>query len=320
MVPATGLAITALLVPRASASAEPQPTIAEAKAKLKKLNDQAGKVVDEYNLANVRWKEAKKRHDQLNAAYNRQYETVEALRGNLVTMAVSSYQFGGLTGPGLFLAEDPRVLLSGISTVTQLSTGQAEALRTFDSATRTLREQRDKAKDALAATDTARDKLARQKTKTQRLIDEQTKLLRRLGAFRAGDPNSTGKPYTGPASGNARLVLQFAYAQIGKPYQWGGEGPGSYDCSGLSQAAWRAAGVTIPRTTYEQWSWGATRRVPLNLAELRPGDLLFSKGLGHMGIYAGEGNMVHAPQTGDVVKEVALDDYWWGRLLGAVRP
>ncbi|WP_433249503.1 C40 family peptidase [Streptosporangium sp. CA-135522] len=100
----------------------------------------------------------------------------------------------------------------------------------------------------------------------------------------------------------------------------GGEGPGSYDCSGLVQAAWRRAGLDLPRTTWEQWSWGASRRVPLDLNRLQPGDLLFSKGLGHMGMYAGGGKMVYAPPTGDIVKVVDLDDYWWGRLLGAVRP
>ncbi|MFG1694630.1 C40 family peptidase [Nonomuraea sp. NPDC049309] len=84
------------------------------------------------------------------------------------------------------------------------------------------------------------------------------------------------------------------------------------------QAAWRAAGVNLPRTTYTQWAWGASRRVPL--AAVQPGDLLFSKGLGHMGMYVGDGKMIHAPQTGDVVKVVTLDAYWRNRLVGAVRP
>ncbi|WP_431922364.1 C40 family peptidase [Nonomuraea jabiensis] len=76
---------------------------------------------------------------------------------------------------------------------------------------------------------------------------------------------------------------------------------------------WRQGGVELPRTTYTQWNWGAGRRVPLD--QLQPGDLLFSKGLGHMGMYAGNGKMVHAPQTGDVIKISTLDDYWRNRLL-----
>ncbi|MFD8563597.1 NlpC/P60 family protein [Streptosporangium canum] len=317
-----GIAIAALLLmPLDGAIAEPRPTIPQAKAKLKKLNDQAGKVVDRYNLANERWKKAKKQYGQLNGLYNRQRRTVDTLRQDLVTVAVSSYQSGGFaSGQGLLSSSDPQSLLSGLATISQISASRSQSLSAFDAATQTLKQQHDQAKESLTRADKARDTLAEEKTKTERLVAEQTKLLRRLGAFRAGDPNSTGIPYTGSASGNARSALQFAYAQIGKPYQWGGEGPGSYDCSGLAQASWRTAGVSIPRTTWEQWSWGASRRVPLDLNQLRPGDLLFSKGLGHMGMYAGNGKMVHAPRTGDIIKEVDLDDYWWGRLLGAVRP
>lgn len=318
---AAGVVIAILLSPLDGAVAEPRPTLSQARAKLAKLNDQAGKIVDRYNLANERWKKAKKHYDKLNKVYGQQRESVDALRRNLVTLAVSTYQAGGLSGgAGLISSDDPRSLLSGMAAVDQISAGHAESLRTFDAATRALRLQHGKAKDALTEADKARDTLAAERTRTKRLIAEQTKLLRRLGAFRVGDPNSAGITYTGSASGNARTALQFAYAQIGKPYQWGGEGPGSYDCSGLTQTAWRNAGVSIPRTTWEQWSWGAGRRVPLDLNRLQPGDLLFSKGLGHMGMYAGNGKMVHAPRTGDIIKVVDLDDYWWGRLLGAVRP
>lgn len=316
---AAGLAVVALL-PLNGAAAEPQPTIAQAKARLKKLNDLAGKVVDRYNLANERWKKAKKHYDGLSKDYKQQQRTVDLLRGDLVTVAISNYQLGGVSGESLVAGDDPGAVLSSMAMINHVAAGRTEALRTFDTANRALKAKYGKAKEALANADKARDTLAEEKTKAERMVAEQTQLLRRLGAFRVGDPNSPGIPYTGPASGNARLVLEFAFKQVGKPYQWGATGPGSYDCSGFSQASWRQAGVELPRTTYEQWSWGAERRVPLDLNKLQPGDLLFSKGLGHMGIYAGNGKMVHAPQTGDVVKVVDLDDYWWSRLLGAVRP
>jgi peptidoglycan DL-endopeptidase CwlO len=315
-----GLAVIALM-PFDGAVAEPQPTIAQAKAKLRKLNDQAGKVVDRYNAANEQWKKARKTYDRLNADYTRQRRTVDLLRGDLVTLAVSTYQFGGLTGDeGLITSGDPRSTLGGLATINQIAAGRTESLRAFDTANRALKGKNGRAKKALTEADRARLQLAGEKAKTERMVAEQTKLLRRLGAFRSGDPNSAGIAYTGSASGDARLALQFAFRQVGKPYQYGGEGPGSYDCSGLTQASWRSAGIELPRTTWTQWSWGAARRVSLDLDHLQPGDLLFSKGLGHMGMYAGDGKMVHAPRTGDVVKVVELDDYWWGRLLGAVRP
>src|SRR5690606_3452154 len=198
-----------------------------------------------------------------------------------------------------------------------LTAERTSRLAAFDRENRGLKAERDKAEKALAQADEERDEIRKERAEIEKLIKEQKKLLDGLGAYRAGDPNSTGIKYTGPASGDAAKVLQFAYAQVGKPYQFGGTGPGGWDCSGLTQAAWRAAGVSLPRTTWQQWAWGANRRVSLDA--LQPGDLIFSEGLGHVSIYAGEGRIVHAPQTGDVVKLVSLSSYG-RRLVGAVRP
>lgn len=94
-------------------------------------------------------------------------------------------------------------------------------------------------------------------------------------------------------------VLEAAYSQLGVPYVWGGTSPGSgLDCSGLTQYAYRQAGIEIPRVTYDQINVG--RKVSLN--DLQPGDLLFPADTSHVSIYLGDGNVIHAPQTGDVVK------------------
>lgn len=300
-----------------TATAEPSP--AKVRAKLVKLNEQADQVVEQYNQATEAHKKAKKKYDVLNAEVGRKGAQADALRTDLVTAAVSDYQSGPLAGIGRFVGQgSPEKVLGSMAALEQIAQARAAKLRAFQAATKDLRDRRDEAKRVLADAETARDKVRGEKEKVDKLVAEQSKLLRRIGAFNSGDPNSPGIEYTGPASGNALAALQFAYSQIGKPYQYGGTGPGSYDCSGLTQAAWRTAGVELPRTTYTQWSWGSARRVPLNA--LRPGDLLFSKGLGHMGMYAGNGKMVHAPQTGDVIKISDLDDYWRTRLLGAIRP
>lgn len=109
-------------------------------------------------------------------------------------------------------------------------------------------------------------------------------------------------------------ALRFAIGQIGKPYVWGAEGPESYDCSGLTQQAWAAAGRELPRTSQEQWA--TLPRVPLS--ELRPGDLVvYFPGATHVALYLGEGLVVQAPRPGGKVKvsPVAANP-----LLGAVRP
>ncbi|MET9953446.1 C40 family peptidase [Streptomyces sp. NPDC006339] len=109
-------------------------------------------------------------------------------------------------------------------------------------------------------------------------------------------------------------ALRFAVRQIGKPYEWGAEGPDTYDCSGLTQQAWAAAGRTLPRTSQEQWQ--TLPRVPLT--RLRPGDLVvYFPDATHVALYLGDGLVVHAPRPGARIKVSPLAA---NPLLGAVRP
>ncbi|MGP4044880.1 NlpC/P60 family protein [Streptomyces sp. 2A115] len=134
-----------------------------------------------------------------------------------------------------------------------------------------------------------------------------------------GAGTSTG---TGSTSGTdstsytakADKALAFARDQIGKPYVWGASGPGSYDCSGLTQAAWKAAGVTLPRTTWDQVNVGTT--VSVNSAQ--PGDLVFFyDDISHVGIYIGDGMMIHAPKPGAYVREESI---YYMPIHSVVRP
>ncbi|MEU3282688.1 C40 family peptidase [Streptomyces antibioticus] len=130
-------------------------------------------------------------------------------------------------------------------------------------------------------------------------------------------PTSSLSPGGGAVSTKAEKALAFARAQIGKPYVWGATGPGSYDCSGLTQAAWKAAGVTLPRTTYDQVAFGTT--VPLT--DARPGDLVFFyEGVSHVGIYIGNGMMIHAPKPGSYVREESVYHDGESAIHSVVRP
>jgi Cell wall-associated hydrolases (invasion-associated proteins) len=124
----------------------------------------------------------------------------------------------------------------------------------------------------------------------------------------AGTGTGTGEVTGGcPAvtgSGPGYTAAQFACAQIGKPYQYGSSGPNSYDCSGLTQAAWAAAGVSLTHYTGAQWNEGT----PVSRAEAIPGDLVFFyDSLSHVGIYVGNGLMVDAPRTGLNVSMRSID-------------
>jgi cell wall-associated NlpC family hydrolase len=109
-----------------------------------------------------------------------------------------------------------------------------------------------------------------------------------------------------PPSGRASAVIAFAKAQLGEPYLWGGAGPASWDCSGLTMVAWRQAGVSLPHYTGYQWS--ATHRVPLS--DLLPGDLVFFGSSGpashHVGLYVGAGLMIEAPRSGVPVRYASI--------------
>lgn len=123
---------------------------------------------------------------------------------------------------------------------------------------------------------------------------------------------TTYKPAPPQGKGAAQAVA-VARAQIGKPYRWAASGPDAFDCSGLTMYAWRAAGVSLPHSTYAQWA--ATPHI--SQSELQPGDLVYFRSLNHMAIYSGGGMMIEAPHTGLNVREVPLrtSDYY-----GASRP
>ncbi|MEV7722291.1 NlpC/P60 family protein [Streptomyces sp. NPDC088184] len=129
-----------------------------------------------------------------------------------------------------------------------------------------------------------------------------------------GTGTGTGTGSDSGATTKAGQVLAFARAQLGKPYVWGAAGPASYDCSGLTQAAWKSAGVNIPRTTWDQVKIG-TR---VATADLRPGDLVFFyDDISHVGIYKGDGMMIHAPKPGANVREESIYSM---PIYGSVRP
>jgi cell wall-associated NlpC family hydrolase len=122
------------------------------------------------------------------------------------------------------------------------------------------------------------------------------------------------------SSSYASAAIAYARQQIGKPYLWGGTGPDSFDCSGLTMMAYRAAGVDIPRTADEQWLWGPQ----VSPSQVEPGDLVFFAGAdgtatapGHVGIVIGHGLMIDAPSTGFLVR---IEPYTNSGAIGFTRP
>ncbi|MFE0786074.1 NlpC/P60 family protein [Streptomyces mutabilis] len=165
--------------------------------------------------------------------------------------------------------------------------------------------------------------LAKQQAAERERQEREQAAQRESGAGSGSGGSSGGTGTTEPSAPDASYgtkaekALAFARAQIGKPYVWGATGPGSYDCSGLTQAAWKAADVTLPRTTYDQVNAGTT--VPVSQAQ--PGDLVFFyDDLSHVGLYIGNGMMIHAPKPGAYVREESIYYDGDGSIHSVVRP
>jgi len=147
----------------------------------------------------------------------------------------------------------------------------------------------------------------------------------RLAALRAAAQQQSAGAYgvTASVDGNSVAgpspyggsVVSIAMHYLGVPYVWGGASPAGFDCSGFVMYVYGQVGVSLPHYTGAQWTMG----VPVSRDQLQPGDLVFFDGLGHVGIYIGGGQFIHAPQTGDVVKISSLNDGWYASNYDGAR-
>ncbi|MGZ4610300.1 MAG: C40 family peptidase, partial [Actinomycetes bacterium] len=142
------------------------------------------------------------------------------------------------------------------------------------------------------------------------------------GGSDGGGASASPAPSTGSSHGSssgAQAAIAYARAQIGKPYEWAADGPGSFDCSGLTMRAWQQGGVPLPHYTVAQYQ----QSEKVGLGEIRPGDLVFfasgssPSSIYHVGLYIGDGQMIEAPYTGENVR---VSSIWRSSLYGAARP
>lgn len=311
------------------AGAAPQPTVSEVQAKINALQAKLDKINQQYDGVVTQVTAAKSRLSQINAQVATDNARYQKARKQVIQIAAAGYMDSGQTSlAGLLTTSDPSTVLSMASILTELTGARNAETRTLLADAQQLTSVQAQQQHTVAGINSL---LASEKSKmasTKKLLSQQQAILDSLTATQqqqvqkgtlGGTSGTTSGTYTGPTGTQADTAVAFVYAQLGCPYLYGGTGPchPGFDCSGLVQAAWAHAGISIPRTTYEQW--GALPHVAES--DLQPGDILFFDGIGHEAMYVGGGYFIDAPHTGAFVEKVNFNEPWFqSNFDGAARP
>jgi cell wall-associated NlpC family hydrolase len=325
MAASAGLAMAGLLV-TGGASAAPAPTVAQVQAKLSQLENKAQRLDQQLDAVQQQLQAANQRLAAVNVQVSRFTQQFQAMQAQVGQIAAQNYMQGTLNSSLELLTNgNPQTILNQTSILQELAASNNAEMTQFVAAARRLAGSKEAAQHTQQGIAALSQSLNSQKKALNKLISQQQTLLAQLTPAQQvglgpGTPAPTGPPvkYTGPTGTQADTAVAFAYAQLGCPYVFGGTGPcrDGFDCSGLVMQAWAAAGLNVPRTSYEQWD-----DLPhVSTSDLQPGDILVFAGASHVGMYVGGGWLIDAPQTGEDVEKVQLAGWFEENLDGAVRP
>lgn len=292
-----------------AAPAEAKPTVSEIEAQIAAISNKLEPIIEDYNRVHSELLANKKQAKGLDAKLQPLQLQVTLAMATTGRMAAQLYESGpNSTLRTLLEAGTTDSLLSTMTMAEQLARQRQEQIRgvvKLRDKYAASKDKLDKLRASLAAQDAY---LSQQKSK----IEAQVATLQKLRQQAYGTSGAVGqlRPVACPflyTTGKGGVAARKACSAIGKPYVWAADGPGSFDCSGLTLYAWAAAGVTLRH--YTKWQW--TDTTPVSRANLRPGDLVFfyPPSLHHVGIYVGGGWMVHAPHTGDYVRMAKIDTF-----------
>ncbi|MDT9698772.1 C40 family peptidase [Streptomyces sp. P17] len=338
-------AVTVLAAPgTAFASPTPSPTpsatstpasnkdLEAVRKKLDRLYHDAAVATDAYNSAEEKAEKQSAEIVALAKKIVKGKKKLDDLKKRAGAAAAAQYRSGGLPDEAqLLLSDDPQEFLDGAGRVIQ---GERATKGLLGELTRTQQDLEQYAKDASAQwekLEAGRKTKAKAKAKIKKQIAAAKKLESELEAEekerlaelerQAADKAQTAwldsgilDEIDGKASAQGKKAVAYATAQLGKPYEWGAEGPDSFDCSGLTSQAWAAAGVPIPRTSQEQWK--QLKRI--GIEDMRPGDLIIcNDDASHVAMYIGDGAIVQSPRPGRTVTVAGAGSM---PILAVVRP
>ena len=228
---------------------------------------------------------------------------------NELSAAIVQQQMDAPLGPtvNLLNSSDSQEFLAGLGAVQALNSTRADALEQFGKTAKELKNRRVQLRDRQTELKAAKKDAAAKRQEIRKKYDAAKAELATLTAAQQAlfDGGTTNLNFEVAASGRAKVAVNFALAQLGEPYSWGGTGPGSWDCSGLVMKAWAAAGISIPRVVGPQYA--ASHHI--SQSQLQPGDLVFYASMGHVGMYLGNGRVIHAPRPGRNVEITGLGGF-----------
>ena len=316
LVPLTVLStgsITAQATPASSARLEDQ---------LDQLNREADQLVEQYNQSNEALQRIRRSLKDLRAQASGAQADVRKLQAVLGARASAAYvQGAGSAVAAVLGSDDPDAALDRVQVLEMLAANDGDLMEQLGVAGKALGERQRDLVAAEKAQAAEVDRLAAKKAEVERAADKTRTLLSRMrAANRASVPSRPSAPVAPPPSGGgggggggAAAVVAYARAQVGKPYCYGGSGPGCFDCSGLTMRAWQQAGVSLPHSSSAQYNVG--RRI--SASELQPGDLIFYYSpISHVSVYIGNGQRISATHTGDYVRVQSLGS----SIVGYARP
>jgi cell wall-associated NlpC family hydrolase len=308
-----------LLWPAAAGFAAPSPS--DLQKQVRELNGQADLAVEEFLEAQLGLKQTRASLSDLRRQLGAARQQLEALRGAVSAQAADAYKYGPadfalVLNPGN--ADDALDRMQTLNMLAERTSNQFSDLRVAEQAyqvelARLSKVERERELQ-VKRLEAKKEQVDRLLSRTRDLLGE---LRRRAGAgavngIDPGVPIGDAPPL--PSGGGAAAAVRYAYAQIGKPYQYGADGPGSFDCSGLTMMAWRQAGIALPHSAAGQYGIG--RHV--SRSELQAGDLIFRYSpISHVAMYVGNGLQIAATHTGSTVK---LQSAFYGPIVGYARP
>jgi cell wall-associated NlpC family hydrolase len=313
------LALVSVIIPAGVAGAAratpatPPPASLQAKlAQIKTLSEQIDHLGQQYDALRIQLQQAQKEEGVARLTAKRDQKLLASGRAQIGQIAAAGYMNGSLS-PDLTLLQDsdPQVLLNQASIMAQLEQENGEKVSQVTTAQEAANEA------LLAASQEAAQatKLTTAMAKKVSQIQGKENILnssvygQALAIFQ-----QTGNYPDLPVVGNSigAQALRFALAKLGDEYVWGAAGPSTFDCSGLVMWAYEHVGISLAHFTGDQWNEG--QHIPTS--QLQPGDLIFMYSLDHVGMYVGNGMMVDAPSTGQVVQ---IQPIPWSAVDGAVR-